>query len=496
MKSVNTRTIVLLTLICMVSLSSSCPYQKMKPAPDVDKGPPTPAGGDNSCWMATASNMLAGAGYGSGNTVQQRADDIYADMVANYTKVNRGWPDAALQWWLGSNNNTWTNNPYTVVTVRGHKSMPPWNNQNIPQTIANELRRCQFIGVIFTWPTNAAGVVGTGAHATTAWGDNMGKGTLSINPTQMRMTDSDRDGGGDIQIYNYDAYNNPNPGGANEGNGCYFDYSANHPYIRCITLLCPTDDPSDNKQTQMVVGSYKIHQPSETPAIDLHYKVGTDVRILSYSTTIDWDNSLTPSITENDPQRTELTVDWDLQSKPVKQCNWITITTEFVLPGWNAIKYRDVHFTYPRLIRGEILPEFRWELKTPFIRGAERIEDVTGGYVIGAFSLVEAADTTESAVVAEYRFIHQYSFNQDPELHTFLIDGNEDYAVTDLRFGHSYGYLDSKELWAFREWMTRFDERIPLRSRGGEFTIDWDGRLPYPRGVDIRDVIKEIQERK
>ena len=69
---------------------------KMNPPPDADKA----AGGgtNNSCWLATASNMLAGAGYGDGTTVQQRADDIYADMTGNYGIAPSGWTDVALSW--------------------------------------------------------------------------------------------------------------------------------------------------------------------------------------------------------------------------------------------------------------------------------------------------------------------------------------------------------------------------------------------------------------
>ena len=79
---------------------------------------------------------------------------------------------------------------------------------------------------------------------------------------------------------------------------------------------------------------------------DLHYKVGTDVTILSYNTTIDWSADNVPDITESDPRR-QITVDWDLSDKPVPYCTWVTITTEFVLPAWNAIEYEDVRFTYP-----------------------------------------------------------------------------------------------------------------------------------------------------
>jgi hypothetical protein len=93
---------------------------KMDPAPDSDKPLPVPAG-DNSCWLHTAANMLAGAGYGTGTTVQARADDIWADMNSNYGTANGGWIDTALQWWLQSANNAWTANPCTVVTVYGNK---------------------------------------------------------------------------------------------------------------------------------------------------------------------------------------------------------------------------------------------------------------------------------------------------------------------------------------------------------------------------------------
>jgi len=489
---------ILVFLICavLIFVAVSCrPYQKMNPAADVDKGPPVPAppNVDNSCWMATAANMLACVGYGNGNTVQQRADDIYADMVANYGKTNTGWPEAALEWWLfDSPHNTWTNNPYTVVTPYGNKSMYPWDNPNIPQTIGNELRRCLSVGLWFSWPV-AGATVGTGGHATTAWGDNLASGTLPINPTEIRMADSDRDGGGIIQVYTYDAYNNPNPGGPNEGNGCYFDYSNNHPYVRGIVTLSPTDDPSDDKQTQIVVGSYRIHQSNEIEATDLHYRVGTDTIILSYKTEIDWGDELTPTIVESQPQRTELTVDWDLIDNPVPYCEWVTITTEFVLPTRNAIEYEDVHFTYPEPGIIEIIPNLDWAIVTPMIKAAHTIEDVTGGFVIGSFDIVNPEVEYNNGIIAEYRFIHQYYYNQDPELHYFTLSGQDNFNITNVRFGHTYGIPTVEELWKFDDWMTEID-KIPLEEKKYEFTIDWEGQLPYPKGMDIREVIDYIQQ--
>ena len=347
MKTNSRKLILCLLTVCVPVFFGSCKYMKMDPPPDVDKGPPAPAVScsgtgtpvDNSCWMATASNMLAGAGYGTGTTVQARAEEIYDEMVANYGKQCGGWTDAALSWWLGSANNTWAANPYTVVTVYGNKSPKyPWANANGAQFVGNELRRCQFVGLSISWPTTGSSI-GSGGHAITAWGDNLGNSELlTINPSSVRLTDSDNDSGGDVQEYDYDSYTSPNPGGPNEGNGWYIDYDNNHPYIKHIVTLCPTDDPSDDKLTQKVLGSYTIHQSrEEQAATDLHYRVWTDVNILSYKTRIDWTDKVSPAITEANPRKS-LNIDWDLREYPVPYCNDVTITTEFVLANYNAIK--------------------------------------------------------------------------------------------------------------------------------------------------------------
>jgi len=58
-------------------------YCKLANPPDVEKdgGP----GSDLTCWLATAANMLAGAGYGTdGNTVQERAEEIYGQLKAEF----------------------------------------------------------------------------------------------------------------------------------------------------------------------------------------------------------------------------------------------------------------------------------------------------------------------------------------------------------------------------------------------------------------------------
>ena len=480
-------------------------YMKMDPPADVDKAgvanPPIPDA-DDSCWMATAANMLAAAGYGSGTTLQARATDIMNDLVNWQTTPGNptgleggGWTDTALTWWLNSANNTWTN-PYSIVTVYGNKNPKiPWANSNGARFIGNELRRCQMVGLSISWPTNAVDpvtgpVIGIAGHAITCWGDNGKDGELTSNPGKVRVTDSDRDDGGNVSMYDYDSYTNPNPGGANEGNGWYFDYDNNHPYIKHIVTLCPTDDPTDSVMTQKVVGSFSIHQNALTEATDLHYEVGTDVDILTYKTTIDWGTDNEPEITENSPRR-NLVVDWDLLDKPVPYCNDVTITTEFILPSWNAIYYRNVRFTYPEgLVAYPI--DFQWSVHTPLVEHAERIRDVSGGYVIGAFELDIPEQQDQKAMTSQYRFIHEYSYNQNPEQHLLKLSAEKGLTVKNIRVGHSYGYLNTAELWEFKDWMTEMPtEEIDLHEEPREIKIDWDGRLPYPRGEDISGRISE-----
>lgn len=456
------------------------PYMKMNPPADSDKPLPVPAG-DNSCYLHTAANMLAGAGYGNGNTVQIRADDIWADMSAAFgaNGGNGGWIDAALQWWIGSANNTWAANPYILVTVHGNKTRIPWANVNGAQDIGNELRSCNMVGVSISWPDGGA-VGGTDGHAITGWGDdNFSVTALTANPGGIRVTDSDNDNGGDVQAYVYDGYTNPNPGGPNEGNGWYFNYGTPHPFIKHIVTLSPTNTSAGGNSVR-VTGSYRIQQTSELEAIDLHYRVGTDVDILTYRTWLDWLG--TPTITEAQPLR-ELTVDWDLSEKRVPQGTWVTISTEFVERSWNAISYQDVHFTYPDDQRMRIaLPDLTWTMETPVIDNAEAIPYVTGGYIIGSLDVYNPDAPEEPAV--HYRFVHQYLYNQSPESHTFILSGTPEFYVTNLRFGHNYGYPTEEELWQFVDWITEDKEMYSLSGREEQITIDidWEDLLPYPEG--------------
>jgi hypothetical protein len=449
-------------LLILALLLHGCVYMKMNPAPDSDK--PVVAG-DYSCWMHTASNMLAGAGYGNGTTVQARADDIFAQMDAHYGILHGGWPDAALQWWLGSAHNTWPNNPYSLVSVLGNKGCYAWQNPDAPKDMGDSLRKCDMLGMC---------ICGSLHHAITPWGDNGPNSTaaLSSNPGQVRVADSDRDNGGNIQAYSYDPYTD-----ATRGNGWYIDFKTPHPFVENIVTLSRTRSGT-GANSVIVTGSYRIHQNLKISATDLHYRVGTDVNILSYRTWQSWDNG-TPVITEAQP-RQSITVDWTF-NKPVPYCNWITITTEFVEQSWNYISYHDVHFSYPKE-QFRKLPDIAWRIETPQIEKADLIPNVTGGYVIGSFDVFDPESPQEPVV--SYRLVHQYLYNQAPDLHTFTLTGTKGYIIKNVNFTHSWGYPEKKELWSERKWMTPSRDTSMMMTGEKPLTIkiDWRGRVPYPEG--------------
>ena len=161
--------------------------------------------------------------------------------------------------------------------------------------------------------------------------------------------------------------------------------------------------------------------------------------------------------------------------------NSVTITTSFVVPTWNAITHRNVHWTYPAGLIVK-LPEFRWKFDTRQLWDPEKVvENVTGGYVIGSFDLYTDAQGTER--VGQFRGLHEYDYFQDPENHQFELAslGDVRLFVGNLRFGHSYGYLEGDSLWDFDEWMSEYpaiQEVVPGQPIA--ILLEWAGRLPYP----------------
>ena len=79
--------IILAILIALAILSTGAfaDWIKLDPPPDADK---EYGSNDATCWLATAANMLAGAGYGYSSpdtsSVQARADHIYEQLKDHF----------------------------------------------------------------------------------------------------------------------------------------------------------------------------------------------------------------------------------------------------------------------------------------------------------------------------------------------------------------------------------------------------------------------------
>jgi hypothetical protein len=477
-------------------------WLKTNNPPDVDKVQHQ-HGNASSCWIAAAANMLAGAGYGDGSTPQQRADDIYDELCSDPNIDHNlisccqgclGWADTALKAWLNSPCNKWKQtNPYKIVTVHGPPNCKvdrnPWQKPDLPMFVANELRKCNMVRLSIIKPDKTCG------HELPVWGDEGTSDLFTTNPTKLKITDSESlfNITGSVQTYTYDDYNNPNPGGSNQGVGWYFNYyysEDNHRYIDNIVTL---SDTSYDMNTIMLGGSkkflasYKIHQDrADANALSLRYKVLSG-SILSYRTTIDWDNNdVPPSITEVNSPPDELRVYWNLSGNPVPHCNDVTITTEVVLPWvwgtgiFNPISYADVNFGYFDI--SLLKPSFGWRMTSP---GKTAEPNATGGYVIGSFEIF--TDPTGTNRVGQYRFIYEYGYDQNPEYHEFYLEAPpQTYFVGNFRFGHSYTFLDDESVWQFTgPWRTEAyppppGPLPPLMGTIGPIVLNWAGQLPYP----------------
>ena len=200
-----------------------------EPIPDVDKNDHAGHLGSNSCWQATAANLLAAAGYGKGAgvgaTAQQRADHIYLQLTGDLGTANMGCADKAINYWLytyGKNPNSAEFMPdilYTDVTV----SQTP-----IPLTgfvavgantgynwLLDELNRRQYVAVLFEQPPHCMTLVGGNYWNNpnnrpdgnkSIWHDSDGAAPGTVGP-----------GGGD----NPDTVTHPAPVGANVDDDVY-----------------------------------------------------------------------------------------------------------------------------------------------------------------------------------------------------------------------------------------------------------------------------------
>ncbi len=164
--------------------------------PDANKRDRPPQGewpdpGDNSCWQASAANLLGAAGYGTGDDAQLRADSMYDRLLTDLGWTSIGWPPSALTYWLceyGKNPDSGEfkpENSYTDITVQNKDNGLTRADYNF---LLNELERGQYVSVLWE---------GDPDHWMTLVG-----GDRQRNDTRSVWRDSDKD--------------QPGPGGASQ----------------------------------------------------------------------------------------------------------------------------------------------------------------------------------------------------------------------------------------------------------------------------------------
>ncbi|MCP4708462.1 MAG: hypothetical protein GY869_07550, partial [Planctomycetes bacterium] len=287
--------LISLTLLITIApgiCSGQIPWLKMNPPPDANSF------NTGASWLAVASNMLAGAGYGNGPTVQIRAQEILNNMTGQFgtsggSMTPGGFPHTALIWWLNSSYNVWPENPYDQVIVSGGFSHKPLASPNGPRDyISNILRNGDFVGISVSGPEY---LFGFGLrHFLTCWGDEGDNNPLTVNPETILVTDSLRDSIDVAETYTFDNYLHNSTGIGSlcgpAGNGWYINYfNTCHLFIEHIISLRATDDPGDYTKTQKLTGIYWLQQNNDIGGANgLHYNVHADNHILSYNTTVEW----------------------------------------------------------------------------------------------------------------------------------------------------------------------------------------------------------------
>ena len=158
--------------------------------PDVDKDPNNSPPADESCWMAAASNVLGGAGWGN-------ADDIYQDMIDEFGTATGGAAAPAAKWWVHNVglNKAMDGNGYNptadYVDFR-------WIGRTLDDVyylfLMSELDRCQYITVFWMKPDVVLG------HYMTLVGGNV-PGSPNGDSSVWHDSDSDAAGGGADEVH-------------------------------------------------------------------------------------------------------------------------------------------------------------------------------------------------------------------------------------------------------------------------------------------------------
>lgn len=485
----------IIALLVFLIATNSCGYLKTNPPPDAERATGSQ---DQTSWLAAAANLLADAGYGTGRTVQDRADKIYTDLVNHFSAEATGWTDAAIQWWLESELNLWPDNPYKLVRVYGNKRpIVPWDYPSGSSFIGEQLRQGNLVAASISWPASKEDVQGTGGHVLSCWGDDLKlKAPALRKPEHLRVTDSDRNLGGIIQTYRYDDYNNPNPNGYSLGPGWYISYDPNHPFIKNIVTLSPQLAEIEEKLLVESLISLRISSTGTDAAgfsagVACSQAMGGLMAELIRGRKKNATEQYHPKLLYN-----YTTIDFDFSKDPVPAGQPLFINLEAMTAPSPQFSLQDAVLTPP----GKESPSFG---PLNFSLGIESADasprslrkDFTGGYILGSIDLVLRDPLANSpGMETALRFMLQYPYNENPERHTLVVQGAGNLEIKSIRLGHSYGLLSTDSLWNYDNWITYIDQIPGSSGIAHRIEINWNGLLPYPKGEDISRKLAEIPQ--
>ena len=472
----------LLTVVILLSFAS-CGYIQVNPPPDVmaNEDP-----SDQSAWLAASSNMLAAAGYGYGNNIQERAENIYEQMLERYGSDNDGWTDAALQWWISSEHNDWPENPYKLVTVIGNKRPTlPWDDPAGAAKIGDLLREGDIVSASITWPVPDDPGNSRGGHVLNCWGDDKGENkNPGVKPEHLRVTDCYRNKGGIIQTYSYSGYNDHILNG-DTTNGWYIEYDENQPYIKHIVLLSKVLEPENGKNAfmsrTMVMQMNKLDSRADKMTID--YSSSEPLLSFSSSVILKDEDHIPGKI------RTDLSEDDHITSSWNFSRNDLVMDAEFMLllesvGSWNSWTGLDQGFVSDKQGQDTMyLPGFSWKMEGSETKSKYLSASATGGYFLLSlsFEILDTLDIEEPESFTAY-LMRQYPAGIDPERPTLHFTTSDSFRLKSLKAVHSYGIPEADSFTSYDYWIVSLSPGHLISGDTLSIPLKFPGLLPYPEG--------------
>jgi hypothetical protein len=481
-----------LLLFNSLLILSSCGYLQVNPPPDVIASEDP---SDQSAWLAAASNMLAAAGYGYGDDVQERADKIYEQMVKQFGTTNHGWTDAALQWWIASENNHWPENPYKMVSVIGNKKPPlPWCDPEGAAKIGTLLREGCIVSASISWPDPDEPGSSRGGHVLNCWGDDKGENkNPGIIPGHLRVTDCYRNKGGIIQTYSYDDYNKITQDG-NSRKGWFISYSENKPFIKHIVVLEPIAHPESGNQACLSRVIMDQENDMESRAGKMSIQWYSDKPFLSFKSEVilQGEQAIPGKPGDDKGYQNEQVVNWNFNRNDLEKGRKFLLSTESS-GNWEAWTNLTNGYAVDRQEQDSMfLREISWKLEGEEVSQRNRSSFFTGGYFIIALSLLELDSLgTDTSNVLNIYLHRQYPAGINPERPVLHISVDSGYHMSSLKAGHSYGLLSPARQIEFSSWMVNQDKPHFFTGDTLRIPLNMIGLLPYPEGENYGKRIVE-----